>query len=223
VKSAPDPEADASGAATLARPTARRRGPAPAHTRGDIAAVAVALADKDGLPALSMRAVATALGTGAGSLYRYVASRDELLNLMNDHVLGELRPYPLIVEPWMDAVLLVGRRQLELYRRHPWLLDVIEQSTDFGPEALAWLDHCLHVLEPVDRTSTAKLEAIAMMTGVTTLFARRSRTPGRALPSFDPGAYPHLTAAMVSPPTPAVPHRDLYERTVRSLLTGLLT
>lgn len=204
-------------------PAARRRGPVPAHSRDDIAAAAVGLADTSGLAALSMRAVAAALGTGAASLYRYVASRHELVDLMTDHVLRELQPFPPADGPWLDIMIRVGRRQLELYRRHPWLLEVMQSAPGLGPGALAWLDHCLHVLEPVDCASAVKFEAIAMMTGVTTLFARSGATPPSALPPIDRRAYPHLTAAAAHPAASSpAPRPDLYDRALRSLLTGLL-
>ncbi|MEK8106005.1 helix-turn-helix domain-containing protein [Micromonospora sp. M12] len=51
-------------------------------------ATAIALADAGGLTAVSMRAVAAALDTGAGSLYRYLSSRDDLLDLMTDRAVG---------------------------------------------------------------------------------------------------------------------------------------
>jgi AcrR family transcriptional regulator len=185
-------------------------------------AAAVALADADGLSAVSMRAVATALGTSAGSLYRYVSSRDDLLDLMTDHVVGELRPYP-DGDDWLDELLVLGRRQLALYRRHPWLLDVIHRPSGIGPQALAWFDNCLRVLQPVDCGTAAKFEAIAMMTGVAALFGR-SEASGQAVSfaGMDVTAYPHLAAAVAQPPAPAPP-QDLFERALRSLLTGLLS
>ncbi|MCL2734284.1 MAG: TetR/AcrR family transcriptional regulator, partial [Actinomycetia bacterium] len=59
------------------------------RSRAEITAAAVELADREGLPAVSMRRVAGALGTGAASLYRYVATRDDLLDLMTDSTAGE--------------------------------------------------------------------------------------------------------------------------------------
>ncbi|WP_233358783.1 TetR/AcrR family transcriptional regulator [Thermomonospora amylolytica] len=204
------------------RPERRGRGPAPAHSRDAIVTAAIALADAEGLAAVSMRAVAAALGTGAGSLYRYLSSRDDLLDLMTDRVVGELRPYPEAGGDWLDTMLLMARRQLALYRRHPWLLDVIHRPSGIGPESLAWFDGCLRVLEPVRCPVTAKFEAIAMMTGVVGLFARSETTAGTfAFPDVDLTAYPHLAAAFSGPPEPA-PRRDLFERTLRSVLTGLL-
>jgi AcrR family transcriptional regulator len=172
---------------------------------------------------VSMRAVATALGTSAGSLYRYLSSRDDLLDLMTDHVVGELRPYP---DPdggnWLDGMLVLGRRQLALYRRHPWLLDVIHRPSGFGPQALAWFDNCLRVLGPVDCAATAKFEAIAMMTGVSALFGRSEATgPVAGFAGMDVSPYPHLAEAFAQPPAPTPP-QDLFERTLRSLLPGLL-
>jgi AcrR family transcriptional regulator len=170
-----------------------------------------------------MRAVAAALGTRAGSLYRYLSSRDELLDLMTDHVAGELRPYPDADGDWLDEMVLLGRRQLELYRRHRWLLDVIHRPSGIGPQALAWFDNCLRVLRAVDCGVTAKFEAIAMMTGVAALFARSEATaPAVSFAGVDSTAYPHLAAAFAQPTAPA-PSQDLFERTLRSLLTGLLT
>ena len=57
-----------------------------------IVAAAIALADEEGLEQLSMRKVAERLGTGAMSLYRYVPSKAELLDLMLDAIHGEDPP-----------------------------------------------------------------------------------------------------------------------------------
>ncbi|MEU4401907.1 TetR/AcrR family transcriptional regulator [Micromonospora orduensis] len=205
------------------RPERGSRGPAPAHSREAIVAAAIALADAEGLAAVSMRAVATALGTGAGSLYRYLSSRDDLLDLMTDRVVGEMRPYPQDRGDWLDTMMLLARRQLALHRAHPWLLDVIHRGSGVGPEGLAWFDNCIRVLEPVPCAVPAKFEAIAMMTGVVTLFARSEAASGAVgFAGVDLGAYPHLVAALRQPSAPP-PRVDLFERTLRGVLSGLLT
>ncbi|MBM0277350.1 helix-turn-helix transcriptional regulator [Micromonospora sp. STR1s_6] len=204
------------------RPERGSRGPAPAHSRDSIVVAAIALADTEGLAAVSMRAVAAALGTGAGSLYRYLSSRDDLLDLMTDRAVGELRPYPRVTDDWLETMVLLGRRQLALFGAHPWLLDVIHRPSGVGPESLAWFDNCLRILEPVRCPVAAKFEAIAMMTGVVSLFARRESAAGAfSFAGVDLAAYPHLVAAFSAPPGPA-PRADLVERTLRSLLSGLL-
>ncbi|WBB69525.1 helix-turn-helix domain-containing protein [Micromonospora sp. WMMD812] len=205
-----------------ARPERGSRGPTPGHNRDDIVAAAIALADAQGIGAVSMRALATALGTSAGSLYRYLSSRDDLLDLMTDRAAGELRPYPESDGDWLDTMLLLARRQLALYRRHPWLVDVNHRASGVGPQSLAWFDNCLRVLEPIPCAATAKFEAIAMMTGVVSLFARSEATAQPVtFAGLDLTAYPHLVAAFTRPTVPA-PGTDLFERTLRSLLTGLL-
>jgi AcrR family transcriptional regulator len=205
-----------------ARPERGSRGPAPAHSRDDIVTAAITLADAEGLTAVSMRAVAAALGTSAGSLYRYLSSRDDLLDLMTDRVAAELGAHPDPDGDWLDTMLLLGRRQLALYRRHRWLLDLSHRTSGIGPHTLAWFDNCLRVLQPVRCGVAAKFEAIAMMTGVATLFARSEATPPAVgFAGLDVTAYTHLAAAFAQPPGPA-PHRDLFERTLRSLLAGLL-
>lgn len=175
-----------------------------------------------------MRGVAAALGTSAGSLYRYLSSRDDLLDLMTDAAVGELRPDEPTADDespddgWLDAMMTVGRHQLDLYRRHPWLLDVLERPTGIGPEGLAWFDNCLRILEPVRCAVSVKFEAIAMMTGIVSLVARSEKTPPSfSLAGLDLATLPHLAAAVSRPAGPA-PEGDLFERVLRVLLTGLL-
>ena len=216
-------EGGSAGRSIWTRPQRGARGPAPTHSRDEIVAAAVALADADGLAAVSMRAVAGALDMAAGSLYRHLSSRDDLLDLMVDRCVGELRPYPADDGTWLDQFLLLARRQLALHRRHPWLPDAIARPTVPGPNTLAHFDACLRLLQPVEAGVAAKFEAIAMVTGVVSLFARSAAAAGTVtFDHVDLAAYPHLAAAFAEPPS-TPPAQDLFERTLRSLLTGLLT
>jgi AcrR family transcriptional regulator len=213
---------DRSPGSIWSRPDRGTRGPAPGLNRVDLVTAAVALADAEGLTAVQMRAVAAALGTGAGSLYRYLSSRDDLFDLMTDQVLAELQPYPVGTGDWLDDLLALARRQLALYHRHPWLVDIVARRPAPGPQSLVYLDNCLGIMAPLDCGNAAKFEAIAMMTGVVSLFARLDDSSApQALVGVDAQAHPHLTAALTAPPAPAS-STDLFERTLRSLLTGLL-
>jgi AcrR family transcriptional regulator len=62
-------------------------------TRESIATAALAIVDREGLDAVTMRRVADELGTGAASLYAHVSGKDELLELMVERVIGEV-PMP---------------------------------------------------------------------------------------------------------------------------------
>lgn len=184
-------------------------------------AAAIALADAEGLPAVSMRAVAAALDTTAGSLYRYLSSRDDLLDLMTDRAVAELRPYPAPEGDWLDQLVRLAGRQLDLHRRHRWLGELTARPTGAGPETLSWFDHCLGVLAPVPAPTTAKFEAIAVMTGVVILFSRGADATGEPpFAALDPARHPHLAAALADPGPP--PRQDLFARALRALLTGLL-
>src|SRR5688572_640704 len=84
------------------------RGPKPTLTLGDIIESAIAVADRDGLTALSMRSVAERLGFTTMSLYRYVPGKGELVEVMRDVALGE----PPTAEPALD-----WREQLRRWAR----------------------------------------------------------------------------------------------------------
>lgn len=71
-------------------PDRPRRGRRPAFSREAITAAAVALADAEGIDAVTMRRVAAEVGAGAMSLYSYAPDKETLLDLMIDHVSGEL-------------------------------------------------------------------------------------------------------------------------------------
>ncbi|MEV0128841.1 helix-turn-helix domain-containing protein [Dactylosporangium sp. NPDC050688] len=219
------------------RPDRRSRGPVPQHSRAEIVAAATVLADQGGLAAVSMRAVAAALDTGAGSLYRYLSSRDDLLDLMVDAALGELPPGAPAAGDWLDGLVGVARDQLALYRRHPWLSEAARRVGAFGPNTVAHFERCLAIMAPLPEAASVKMEAVAVLTGLVSLFAtptpmnppaddpqavqRQQAVAAQLFAMVDPVAHPHLTAAFTDPaPPPEAP--DLFERTVRGVLRGLL-
>jgi AcrR family transcriptional regulator len=207
------------------RPDRGARGPDPALDRGRIADAAIELADRDGLDAVSMRAVAARLSTSASALYRYVDDRSELLDLMADRVAAELRPYPAPGADWLEPTLQLAAAQRTLHERHPWLMALGYRSSGFGPESLAYFDTCLSVPSSSVAPVRAKFEAIALMTGLAALFAQRSKSEeSGALTPFPLVAlqdFPHLADALAQPPSPPI-RDDLFDRAVRSLLLGLL-
>ena len=123
---------------TRTRPTPRRQ--APSVDR--IVERAVAIADAEGLDALSMRRVAADLGSGTASLYRYVASRDELLDLMTDAVQGEVGP-PRPSGDWRGDLAAVASGLRALMLRHPWLSSELVGRSNLGPMSLRRADAAL--------------------------------------------------------------------------------
>lgn len=101
-----------------------------------IVTVAIAVADRDGIEALSMRRLATELRSGTTTLYRYVSGRDELIELMVDAVYaGE--PDPLEhPTSWRDGFRLVAREARAMLVAHPWLAAQLVGRPTIGPNAL---------------------------------------------------------------------------------------
>jgi AcrR family transcriptional regulator len=118
-------------------PRAAGRGPRPGLSVERIVAAAIAVADREGLEAVSMRRVADELGAAAMSLYTYVPGKVELLELMHDAVLGEDRWRYAEGSDWRGKLAELARREWEQYARHPWMLDVPWARAPLGPNTLA--------------------------------------------------------------------------------------
>jgi AcrR family transcriptional regulator len=227
------------GRSIWTRPERSARGPAPEHSRTEIASAGVGLADASGLGAVTMRSVAAAIGTGPASLYRYVATRDELIELMADQVYGEFSyQEPLSGDPVTD-LLGLARQGRAMYHRHRWLLDIPAGGNLPGPNAVAFLDHALAALAGVGLTGPAKLETIGLFSGAVRLAAQTEIERERAgqgptewqgsLAGYlsqiaAAGQHPYLAAALTDQPPygdPA-PHEPLFDRAMTRILTGLL-
>lgn len=127
---------------------------------------AVAIADERGLEAVSIRSVAAGLGVGAMTLYRYVPSKAELLDLMLDRVQRPSEnPADLGDGGWRSALEALGRATLALYRRHPWLLEVNQSRPILGPSALDGMEKVLSRIKPMGLSDPELLSAIVMIDG----------------------------------------------------------
>lgn len=142
------------------------RGPKPGLTLERIVETAVEVADGDGLDAVSMRRIATELGTGAMSLYRYVPGKAELLDLMLDRVQRPSEdPADLGDGGWRSALAAMAHATLALYRRHPWLLQVNQSRPILGPSALDGMEKVLSRIKPMGLTDPELVSVIIMIDG----------------------------------------------------------
>ncbi|WP_327305845.1 TetR/AcrR family transcriptional regulator C-terminal domain-containing protein [Streptomyces sp. NBC_01298] len=129
---------------------ARRRSEAPAGLdRERITAAAVRLLDADGLARFSMRRLAAGLGVTAMSLYWYVDTKHDLLELALDSALGELgerqEPAGPPVEGWPGRLRSLARGYRRLLADHPWVAPLTAAYPNIGPHARAF-DAALHRL-----------------------------------------------------------------------------
>jgi AcrR family transcriptional regulator len=114
---------------------ARRRPRADGLTIERIVEEAVAIVDDEGLDALTVRRLAARFDTGSATLYRHVASRDELLVLIVDHVLGEVDVTATGTGPRARVEALAGELRRVLLR-HPNLVPALPSAPLQGPNAV---------------------------------------------------------------------------------------
>ena len=125
------------------RPARRRREPI---SREAIVTAAVQLLDREGLAALSMRRLAEELGTGAASLYWHVGSKDGLLDLVFDEVIGEGQVPDPDPPHWREQLKDVARAQRQASLRHPYLVRISIGRIPMGPNALRYSERVLAIL-----------------------------------------------------------------------------
>lgn len=131
------PTDPATGAATATQPR-------PPLSRELVLRTAMALADRDGLDALSMRRLATELGVEAMSLYYHVRNKDGILAGIADLALGEVEP-PTGSDDWKADVRRSAISYHETLLRHPWITRV-PGSSEASVAQLRYMDALLRRL-----------------------------------------------------------------------------
>ncbi len=201
------------------------------RSRAEITEVALRIADADGLEAVSMRRVAAELGTGAASLYRYVETREDLLDLMTDAI-GEEYELAPPTSNWLADLIAFGEQARAAFRRHRWLAGLAMTRPVIGPNGIGLMEHFLTLLQGHPASIGAKMEAFGMLNGITAAFALQEQADpglqarnlaylGHALTS---GGHPRLTA-LLSPQAQLPPPEELanrYPDLIARVLTGLL-
>ncbi|MDQ7903917.1 TetR/AcrR family transcriptional regulator [Phytohabitans sp. ZYX-F-186] len=162
-------------------PERTRRGPKPRLSVDQIVAAATALADAEGLAALSMRRVAERLGVTAMSLYTYVPGKAELLDLMLDRACAETAKPDDVPGGWRARLALVAREAWALYLRHPWLLHVATNRPVLGPNLIARYDYELRAVEGTGLTDI-EMDLVVTMVGDYVHGAVRGALAAAALP-----------------------------------------
>ena len=220
-------------------PAARR----PRFTRDDIAAAAMSIADTEGLDAVSMRRIATEMGAGTMTLYHYVQTKDEVLTLVVDRLLGEvlLRPDEPMPADWRAALTLIARRTRDALMRHPWILDITDDPF-FGPNGLRHFDELLGALSTLPITLEEKLEIITAVDEFVFGHCMQARNNAASTPDdvaerladyvsrlVAEGDYPELARLIEHEPMLSLWRRleaamgspDRFDRTLQRLLDGI--
>src|SRR5690606_17125961 len=115
-------------------------------TREAIVAAAVALLEREGVDAVSMRGVAAELGTAAGSLYWHLRGKDELLMLVYDRVMGEVPLPPHDQSRWQQQLRDLGHATRVVLRRHRDLARLALGRIPTGPNMVRLMEWLLTLL-----------------------------------------------------------------------------
>ena len=139
-----------------------RRGPRPELDLDEILEAGIAIADAEGLAAVSTRAVAARFGKTAMALYPYVGRKANLLALMQDHACGS--------PPWLDpgtslaeALQAWAVALFDVYIAHPWLAERPWSQASQGPNEQDWLERLLRIMHEWDVPAAARSPAVTML------------------------------------------------------------
>ena len=214
------------------------KGPRPTLTLDQIVGAGIEIADSEGIDALSMRRLATELGMGTMSLYRYVPNKGELLNLMLDHVSGAQHGR---VDPdgdWRATLSAVARRSREMYLSHRWLLQVNWSRPVLGPGSVSQMEETVAGLADLPFGDQKKMMVISQLDAYVVgsvreeiLYERAAEESGMTEDEFWNNQLPVLVKEMESGRFPAMAALDAdvfdadwtdsFELGLRFLLDGI--
>jgi AcrR family transcriptional regulator len=218
----------------------------PRFTREQIASAALAIADGEGFEAVSMRRVAAELGAGTMTLYNYVRTKDDLVALMHDAIMGEvLVPSDELPPGWRPALTVIAWRTRAALLRHPWSLASLQDAQP-GPNAMRRFEQYLAALASIGLATATKFDLLslvnsyvfgnAMITGESRARAAAAQAePDTANAAIEfgmaqlrSGQFPHTAELFVSgapgesvgPPMDEQGLDEQFERGLQALLDG---
>lgn len=193
-------------------------------SRDAIVAAALRIADDDGLHAVSMPRLARELGAAPMSLYRHVASKDVLVDLVLDAAIGD--PPDLSGHSVRAGMLAWARANHAVFLRHPWTLPLVSTPRRMGPQESAWTEAALGLL--VGAGSTLRDASVVLMTV-------NSYVRGASIPAVDrlPSPadversgrdLPHLAQLLPGDDDPAEDPDEpsMFEKGLRLVLDGVV-
>jgi AcrR family transcriptional regulator len=189
-----------------------------------VAEAALAIIDRDGLAALSMRAVAVELGVATMALYRYVADREQLERLVVDLVLSTVDVEVPPRAAWSNQVTLLAERVREAVFAHPHLVPVTMVHRHRSIHSLRWTEAVLRALSRGGFTAKGRVVAlrglVAYLTGAILLEHHAPLAgPGtETMANLPPAEYPLLSETART--ARRVPASDEFRGGLAALLRG---
>jgi AcrR family transcriptional regulator len=186
---------------------------------------AIAIADVDGLDAVSIRRVAAILEVRPMSLYTHIVSKDELLDLMANELVGMMLVEEPLPENWRQAVSSIARGAHRAFVSHPWVLAAFARRPRPGPNAARHVKQMVHAisglgLEPQEAWTVLGIvddyvlgNALRHATSGTASDVEASLTAKDRLDRPELSALPGIDAARMN--------RDGFERGLQTVLDGV--
>src|ERR671922_1690949 len=211
----------------MSKTTHRPRGRPPTIGREIVLDAAIRLLDAEGVEALTMRRLASALGVSAMALYRHVGSKDELLMVLVDRLAARL-VYPSRPQDPRGAMLVLWTTIYDSLAEHSWVPEVLARRRMMAPSVLGAIEEIHAALRDAGLSIEAAVRAYRLMWNFplgSLLVRARATSEGpsrqrelRGTP--DPGRYPMLAAA--APAWTAAHDRDTYREDLETLIDALL-
>jgi AcrR family transcriptional regulator len=157
-----------------------KRGPRAGLSADAIVAAAMTIADAEGLEAVSMARVAHKLGFTTMSLYRHVANKEELLQLMwNASALGAEH---LVIEgdDWRSRLRTWAIIERDVLDSHPWITQMPMAAPPVAPNSLHFVERGLATLDDTGLADADKLRIIGLLSSYTLSEARMASDAARA-------------------------------------------
>jgi AcrR family transcriptional regulator len=213
----------------------------PVLSRASIVREAIAMLDAEGIEALSMRKLGARLNAGATSLYRHVATKDELMELAVDEVFGEITIPDAVASDWRAAATEAAQQFRATALRHPWLPSILGQAglAYLGPNLLSFAEWLAALFtgagypEPSGGIDALLSYVIGMSTTEAawlTMIARSGETEASFIARLTPAAqqaagdYPHLAQSQSDTTLDPVEVRDgKFAYALEIVLDGLAT
>lgn len=135
----------------------------PRFSRAQIAEVALRIADDEGFEAVSMRRIADELGAGTMTLYHYVRTRDDLIELMEDAIMQSvIVPDGQLPKTWRAALHQLATRSYLAFMKHLWALDAL-RGARFGPNSMRHFEQSLAAVANAPFDLQGKLDALGIV------------------------------------------------------------
>jgi AcrR family transcriptional regulator len=163
------------------RREAGKRGPRPGLSVDAIVDAAVRLADVEGLEAVSMARVASELGFTTMSLYRHVASKDELLQLMWDASTFGAEQVVLEGNGWREKLLMWSVIQRDVLDRHPWITKMPMAAPPLGPNSLHFVERGMGAFDGTGLPDVDRIRVLGMIASYSLSEARMAYDAARAM------------------------------------------